>query len=146
MTLLYMSRSRKAAAEASPDTTPAIDSWIASTLETELSLKVLGLRAPSEDERKPLAKTLNGSEPDADVVAKIESQVHGVEVEYVRFAHETDAQLTLRIRYEDSSSSNVSKRIPLADVPEGVRADFERRSATHVFRTWPFPWQRIRVA
>lgn len=142
----FISRGKKNKSDASPDLSPEIETWIAATLENELAVKVLGVRAPSEQEKKPLAETLSGVSPDPGVVEKIEAQVHAVEIDYVRYAHETDAQITLRVRYEDGSSSNVAKRILWDDVPESVRADFERRASTHVFRTWPFPWQRIRIA
>jgi hypothetical protein len=143
--LLYFvlrARARKnGAPEAAHDSTPAIDGWIADSLEVELAERVLGLKASTPDERRGVAKSLRG-DPDPDVVSKIEDAVKGVELEYVRYAHEADAELVLKVRYEDGQSTTLTKRLPWTEVPEAVRSDFDRRGATRVFRSWPMPWSR----
>jgi hypothetical protein len=136
-------RNRQKEIAASPhDATPEIDAWVKAELERELGDNVLGLRGASDDEKKGLVKSLRG-EPDPDVVGKIEDAVKIVELEYVKFAHETDAEVNLRLRYENGQTFTAHKRLPFTEVPEGVRADFERRGSTHVFRTWPMPWSRV---
>jgi hypothetical protein len=140
--LFFVVRARKRRAPAAAhDSTPAIDAWIADALEVELAEGVLGLKGASADERRPLARSLRG-EPDPDVVGKVEDAVKAVELEYTRYAHESDAEIALRVRYEDGKTSTSTRRVPWSDVPDGVRADFERRGATRVFRAWPLPWSR----
>jgi len=128
--------------EPSRDTTPALDAWIADALERELAETVLGVARSTPEERRSLARSLRG-DADPDVVARIEDKVRAVELEFVRYAHETDAEITLRVRYEDGATGTASRRLTAAELPEAVRADFERRGGTRVFRTWVFPWSRV---
>ncbi len=138
--MLFRSRGRKTP-EVSRDTTPAIESWIAEALEAELAEGALGLRSSTPEERQKLAQSLRG-EPDPAVVSAVEEKVRAVELEFVRYAHEPDAQLTLRVRYEDGNAGTATKRIPWSDVPAAVAHDFDKRGSTRVFRTWAFPWSR----
>jgi hypothetical protein len=142
LALFFAARSRRQTLEVAKDTTPAIDEWIASALERELAESALGMRTSTTEERRPLARTLRG-EPDPDVVSRIEDAVKSVELEFVRYAHEPDAELTVRVRYEDGRSGASTRRVAWGDVPAAIRADFDRRSATRVFRTWAFPWARV---
>lgn len=128
--------------EVARETTSALDAFIAESLEHELAGPVLGIRGASTEERKPLAKTLR-NEPDPDVVSKIEAAVRTVELEFVRYAHEGDAEVTVRVRYDDGNTGETSKRMAWNDVPEAIRSDFERKGGTRVFRAWTFPWQRV---
>lgn len=128
--------------EVARDTTTALDAFIAEALENELAGPVLGIRGASAEERKPLTKTLR-NEPDPDVVTKIEAAVRSVELEFVKYAHDTDAEVTVRVRYDDGNKGETSKRMAWTDVPEAVRSDFERKGSSRVFRTWAFPWQRV---
>jgi len=130
--------------EVARESTPPLDAFIAEALEQELAGPVLGLRGASTEERKPLAKTLR-NEPDADVVSKIEEKVKSVELEFVRYAHESDAEVTVRVRYDNGEKGETSKRLPWNDVPEAIRSDFDRKGGSRVFRTWTFPWQRVQV-
>lgn len=139
---LRLRRQKQEGAGAAHDSTASIDAWVAGELERELADQVLGMKSSTPDERKDLARSLRG-DPDPDVVSKIEDAVKAVELEYVRYAHEEDAEIALRVRYEDGRSSSTSKRIALAELPDGVRADFERRGSTRVFRSWPLPWSRV---
>jgi hypothetical protein len=133
---------RKGAPDAVRDTTPALDAWLREALELELAEGALGLRASTPEERKKLARTL-GNEPDADVVGQIEEKVRAVELEFVRYAHDTDIEATVRVRYEDGKTGTSTRRLAAADVPAGVRTDFETKGSTRVFRSWAFPWQRV---
>jgi len=133
---------RGAGADVERDTTPAIEAWLADSLEGLLAETVLGTTASTPEERRPLARSLRGN-PDPDVVSRVEEMVRAVELEYVKYAHETEAELTLRVRYEDGRATTASRRLAWTEVPEAVRADFDRRGGTRVFRTWAFPWSRM---
>ncbi len=128
--------------EVSRESTPALDAWIADALEVELAEGALGMRSSTPEERRKLAKSLRG-EPDPDVVSRVEDKVKAVELEFVKYAHDTEAEVTLRVRYEDGNAGTASKRLAWTDVPEAIRSDFERRGGTRVFRTWIFPWARV---
>src|SRR3954466_5133063 len=142
--LFMRSRRKGGDAEVARESTPALDAWIAEALEVELAEGALGMRASTADERRKLAKSLRG-EPDPDVVSKVEDKVKAVELEYVKYAHEGDAEVTLRVRYEDGNAGTASKRLPWTDVPAAIRTDFDSRGGTRVFRTWVFPWARARA-
>jgi hypothetical protein len=136
-------RKRKGGHAVAHETTPALDKWIAEALELELAEGALDLGGhTTPDERKRLAATLKG-EPDAEVVSKIEDKVKTVELEFVRYAHEKDAEVAVRVRYENGKSGTSTRRMPWTDVPEAVRAEFDKNAGTRVFRTWHFPWQRV---
>jgi len=142
---IYYFRSRKQnSAEVQRESTPALDAWIADALEVELAEGALGMRASTPEERRKLQKSLRG-EPDPDVVSKVEDKVKAVELEFVRYNHETDAEVTVRVRYEDGKTGATSRRLPLADLPNAVREDFQQKGSTRVFRTWSFPWQRLHI-
>ena len=102
------------------------------------------MRASTPEERRKLAKTLRG-EPDPDVVSRIEDKVKTVELEYVKYTHESEAEVTLRVRYTDGNAGTATRRLAWTDVPVAIRADFDLRGATRVFRTWIFPWARVRA-
>ena len=142
----FFMRSRKSQgdAEVARESTPALDSWITDALEVELAEGALGLRSSTPEERRKLGKSLRG-EPDPDVVSRVEDKVKTVELEFVKYAHDSEAEVTLRVRYEDGNAGTATKRLAWADVPEAIRADFDRRGGTRVFRTWVFPWARVRA-
>ena len=100
------------------------------------------MRSSTPEERRKLARSLRG-EPDPDVVSRVEDKVKAVELEFVKYAHDTEAEVTLRVRYEDGNAGTASKRLAWSDVPEAIRADFDGRGGTRVFRTWVFPWARV---
>ena len=126
--------------EVSRDATPALDAFVAAALERALAPKVLGVDAPTDIERRRLHKTLR-DEPDPEVVGKIEETVAAVELEVVRYAHETSADVTVRVRYEGGQTGAASRRLALTDVPEAIREELDG-GVTRVYRTWSFPWQR----
>ena len=138
---LLRARPKKGRPEVERESTPALDAWIAEALEVELAEGALGLRASTPEERRKLGQSLRG-EPDPDVVGAIEEKVDAVELEYVKYAHEADAEVTLRVRYGNANAGTASKRVPWKDVPVAVQTDFAARGGTRVFRTWVFPWAR----
>ncbi len=140
--VVLAARAKKKSLEVAKDSTPALDAWVADALELELAENALGMRSSTPEERRKLRKSLRG-DFDPDVVTKVEDAVRAVELEFVRYAHENDAEVLLRVRYEDGRTSAKTKRMPWTDVPDAVRADFDRRSATRVFRSWPLPWSRM---
>lgn len=135
-------RSKKGSGEVARDTTPVLDAWLREALELELAEGALGMHGSTPEERRKLARTL-ADEPDADIVGRIEETVRAVELEFVRYAHEADVEATVRVRYEDGRTGTSTRRLGPEGVPEAVRADFEKKGATRVFRTWAFPWQRV---
>jgi hypothetical protein len=141
---LFFVRSRRKTSgpEVARESTPALDAWIADALEAELAEGALGMRSSTPEERRKLARTLRG-EPDPDVVTRVEEKVKAVELEFVKYAHDTEAEVTLRVRYEDGNAGTASKRLAWSDVPEAIRSDFDRCGGTRVFRTWVFPWARV---
>ncbi len=141
--LLYK-RSKASSLEVARETTLALDRFVREALEHELAEPVLGIRGSTPDERKKLTRTL-ADEPDADVVGKIEELVRAVELEFVRYAHEGEVETTVRVRYEDGRTGTSTRRLPLTDIPAAVRADFDAKGSTRVFRSWAFPWQRVRA-
>jgi len=142
--LLLLKRSRAGAPEVARESTPALDRFVRDALEHELAEPVLGIRGSTPEERKRLARTL-ADEPEADVVGKIEELVRAVELEFVRYAHERDVEVTVRVRYEDGTTGTATQRLTLVDVPEVVRAELDAKGSTRVFRSWAFPWQRVRA-
>lgn len=140
----FFLRSRKsgAAAEVARESTPALDGWIADALEVELAEGALGMRSSTPEERRKLGRSLRG-DFDPDVVSRVEDKVKAVELEFVKYAHDNEAEVTLRVRYEDGNAGTATKRLAWNHVPEAVRADFDRRGGTRVFRTWVFPWARV---
>jgi hypothetical protein len=139
---IVRSRQKRGGADALRESTPALDAWIADALEVELAEGALGMRASTPEERRKLAKSLRG-EPDPDVVSQIEDKVKTVELEYVKYSHESEAEVTLRVRYSDGNAGTATKRLAWTDIPIAIRADFDSRGGTRVFRTWIFPWQRV---
>jgi hypothetical protein len=143
--LLYSRRSKsRSDLEAARDSTPALEAWLREALELELAEGALGMRGSTPEERRALAGTL-GHEPDADIVGQIEEKVHAVELEFVRYAHESEVEATVRVRYEDGNTGTSTRRFALPDVPVAVRQDFEQKGSSRVFRSWAFPWQRVRA-
>jgi hypothetical protein len=144
MLAYFFLRSRKnsAGAEVARESTPALDGWIADALEVELAEGVLGMRSSTPEERRKLASSLRG-DPDPEVVSRVEDKVKTVELEFVKYSHDNEAEVTLRVRYEDGNAGTATKRLAWTDVPEAIRADFDRRGGTRVFRTWVFPWARV---
>ncbi len=142
--LFMRSRRKSGEAEVARESTPALDAWIADALEVELAEGALGMRSSTPEERRKLAKSLRG-DPDPDVVSRVEDKVKTVELEFVKYAHDTEAEVTLRVRYEDGNAGTATKRLAWTDVPEAIRTDFDSRGGTRVFRTWVFPWARARA-
>lgn len=137
--LVLRSRSAKHAPAVSTSS-PAVDAFVRTALGKELARGVPGLGGGTDAERKALEQTLKG-DPDVRVVSAIEDAVSDVELEYVRYAHEADAEVSLRVKYENGTVGTEQTRIAMADLPAGVREAFETGGPTRVFRPWALPWR-----
>jgi hypothetical protein len=142
LALLLYSRSKRVTSVVARDTTPALERFVREALEEELAGPVLGFTGSSAEERAKLRRTL-ADEPDADVVGRIEELVKGVDLEFVRYAHEPDAEVTVRVRFEDGKAAATTRRLTAGDVPAAVHSELEAKKTTRVFRSWAFPWQRV---
>jgi hypothetical protein len=138
--LFRLATRRRKGIVGSADVTADLNLWIRDVVEDELAAKFVGRHATAE-ERRPLHATFNGA-PEPDVVQKVEDTVRSVEVEYVRYAHEKDAEVAVHIHYEDAPTSATRKRITWQEVPASVRTEIEARGTTRAFRTWHMPWTR----
>ena len=141
VTLLVL-RSRKARIEVEPSERSAVvDAWASGAVEKAVRSVVLPA-TPTSDEEKRFARTLHG-EPDADMVAQLEHAVRKVDLEYLRFEHEQEVELTLTIAYEDGRDASSSRRrFAMGELPQAVRHAFENKATQRVFRAWEFPWAR----
>jgi hypothetical protein len=126
------------AALAKSEESPVLEAWVRHALAQELAVSV-GKGDP--DEKVLILRTLE-AEPEPRIVSAIEEKVRSVELEFTRYAHESGCDVVLHVRYEDKSKTSLFKRLELADVPEGVRRDFETKATTRAFRAWDFPWAR----
>lgn len=131
-------------AEVTTDTSPVLDEWVITALEDELARTVFAWTNASEQERAPLERSLRGN-PDPAIVSAVEAAVDRVELEFVRYAHESDVEASVRVRYEDGRTGSATRRLAWDDVPPSVRHDFDHRASTRVFRAWAFPWSRAHV-
>lgn len=137
-------RSRWKTAPLPSEITEAVDAMVGAMLEVELTERALGVPRSTPEERRRLVESLRG-EPDPEVVEKLETAVRTVDLEFVRYAHEADAELVVTVRYTDGRTFEARRRVALSDVPRSVRDDFEAKKVTRVFRAWAFPWARARV-
>ena len=144
---------KRGAGPGQDDASAALDALVAESLERELAESVLHMTAstspsgsagpePADDERARLKKTLLGKDPDASIVTSLEQAVKNVRLEFVRYAHEADAEVTVELAYENGKTAKQTRRVALADLPRAVRDDFEKRGVTRAFRAWEFPWRR----
>lgn len=135
-------RSRKGRLAGEPSERSAVvDTWATGTVEKVVRSAVL-TATPTSDEEKRFGRTLRG-EPDADMVSQLERLVSQVDLEYLRFDHESDVEVTLTVRYEDGRGSSTSrKRFAMNEVPAAVRQEFDHKATQRVFRAWEFPWAR----
>jgi hypothetical protein len=85
--------------------------------------------------------TLTGT-PEAHVVSVIEAEVHRVEIEFVKYTHESDAEVTLHLHFEDGTKVSERCTRTATSLPQSVQDEFERKGATRAFRTWSLPWAR----
>jgi hypothetical protein len=88
-----------------------------------------------------LFKALSG-DPDADVVTAVENAVDRVELEFVKYAHESHAEVHLHVVFEDGTKHTEWTKKAVSDLPTSVREDFEKKAVTRLYRTWDFPWAR----
>jgi hypothetical protein len=130
------------AAPADENASAALDALVADAIEREIAQTVLGMRASSDDERAKLRKALRGTDADTDVVSRLEHAVKSIDLEIVRYAHETDAEVNVSLTYEDGRIAKLTRRAPLPDLPRSVRDSFEKKSITRAFVAWQLPWRR----
>jgi hypothetical protein len=120
----------------------ALDALVADAIERELAQVVFGTKASSDEERSSLKKALRGTDADIDVVTRLERLVKGVEVELIRYAHESDVEANVTVAYEDGRTARSTRRMAMTDVPRAARDSFEKKAITRVFVTWQLPWRR----
>ena len=113
----------------------SLEPWLTEAVERELSRGVQNVDAGK------LGKSLRGN-PDPDVVSAVEAKVAKVDLEFVHYTHEVDADVTLRIHYEGGATGTERKRMPLTTLPESVRRELSR-GVTRVYREWDFSWVRV---
>jgi hypothetical protein len=113
----------------------AVEAWARDEISRMLATRL-------EVEESELATTLGGN-PDPDLVTRLEKTVSGVEVVYERAVGSTQqADVRVEIRLDSGDLERSLKRIPWADLPEGVKDEFAKTGTAHVYRPWMFPWQR----
>jgi hypothetical protein len=137
--LFLIMRSRRAnlSGGGRDDSHGPLDAWLVPQLATQLSAILQG----DAGDRARVEKTLRG-DADPDVVSAIEEKVKAIEVEFLKDAHTGDVEVVLKVRYEDGTEALSRSRMPMADLPTSVRADFERKAVTREFRSWSLPWSR----
>ncbi len=122
------------------DASAALDALVADAVERELAQTVLAMK--TDDERARLRKALRGTDADIDVVTRLERAVRGIDLEFIRFAHEADTEVNVTLTYEDGKTVKTTRRLANADLPRSVREGFERNSTTRAFLAWQLPWRR----
>jgi len=139
VSVVILARRRTRAGGGGDETSAELEGWIVSAVERELgaTLNVWG----DDAHKTRLGKTLRG-EPDMDLVSSIEEKVRAIDVEYVRYAHESDCAVKLSMRYENGDVRTAERRLALDAVPASVRRALTEGGATRAFRAWDFPWAR----
>ncbi len=122
------------------DASAALDALVADAVERELAQSVLAMK--TDEERVRLRKALRGADADIDVVSQLERAVRGIDLEFIRFAHESDAEVNVTLTYEDGKTVKTTRRIANADLPRSVRDGFEKNATTRAFLAWQLPWRR----
>jgi hypothetical protein len=120
---------------------PAVDAWLASALSDELCRGIESLAAERERVKRAL-----GGDADSSIVSTIEESVRGVELEYLRYAHEEHADVVAHVRYEGGATGEVRGRVAVADLPVAVKRDLDAKATQRVFRPYVFPWSAARIA
>ncbi len=122
------------------DASAALDALVADAVERELAQTVLAMK--TDDERARLRKALRGTDADIDVVTRLERAVRGIDLEFIRFAHEADTEVNVTLTYEDGKTVKTTRRLANVDLPRSVREGFERNATTRAFLAWQLPWRR----
>jgi hypothetical protein len=84
-------------------------------------------------------------DPDVECVSQIEHITSRVELEFVKYAHETACEVLLHIVFEDGSREQSSTHRAFPELPSSVRTEFEQRAVTRIYRNWDFPWAESRA-
>jgi hypothetical protein len=134
-----IAKRRKRTANVNDETSAELESWIVGAVERELgaTFNVWG----DDAHKSRLGKTLRG-EPDVDLVSNIEEKIRAIDVEYVRYAHESDCGVKLSMRFENGDVRVAERRLALDALPASVRRALTEGGATRAFRAWDFPWAR----
>jgi hypothetical protein len=131
---------RRAKAKHSADNElAALSPWI----HQELT-RVLAKKLNLESSLSKLRASFKG-DPDVECVSQIERATARVELEFVKYAHETACEVLLHIVFEDGSREQSSTHRALPELPSSVRTEFEQRAVTRVYRNWDFPWAESRA-
>ena len=102
----------------------------------QLDLRIAAIAQPIGDTVVRML-AYNGSIPGPTLRVRQGSEI------VVHVTNDGDVEATVRVRYENGKTGTSTRRLAMADVPEAVRADLEKKGSTRVFRTWAFPWQRV---
>jgi hypothetical protein len=137
--LVFVMRSRRLE-DVGAHESPALDAVVADVIERELLQHVF--QNATDGERSGLKKALRGTDADIDVVSRLEQAVKSIDLEFVRFAHEADAEVNITLTYEDGKTTKLTRRMGLLDVPRPVRESFEKSAVTRAFHAWQLPWRR----
>lgn len=92
-------------------------------------------------EEADVATTLAGN-PDPELVTRLEKDVATIEVVYERaLGAAGQADVRVELRLADGSLERSVKRVALAELPDSVRAEFDKSGTAHVYRPFTFPWR-----
>jgi hypothetical protein len=142
LVMFFVVRHRKSPDAADVDASAALDTLVADAIERELAQTVLGMKTSTDDERATLRKALRGTDADIDLVSRLERAVKSVDLEFIRFGHEPDAEVNVTLSYEDGKTVKSTRRISMPDLPRSVRESFEKNAITRAFLAWQLPWRR----
>ena len=117
----------------------SLDRWIAKSLERELAAAIDAEVGPGA--QRELASTLHEGVPEARVVAFLEKHVDRIDLTFVRYSHETTADVDARIVMEGGKTAAFSTQLTDAELPKSVLAEFKHKATTRVFHEWTFPWR-----
>lgn len=131
----FVSKKKRVRAQSPQSELLSLEPWLTEAIERELRRGVRNV------EQTSLGKSLRGN-PDPDVVSAIEAKVSKVDLEFVHYAHESDADVTVRVHYEDQETGTERNRMSLASLPESVRKELSR-GVTRVYRKWDFSWANV---
>lgn len=138
--IFYVVRGRRTATPADANASAALDALVVDLIERELAQTVLS--GATDRERANLKKTLLGTDADIDLVSRLERAVKGIDLEFIRFAHEADAELNVTVSYENGNVAKSTRRIAAQDLPRSVREGFEKNATTRAFLAWQPAWRR----
>jgi hypothetical protein len=114
----------------------ALDAWVRGQLAPMLAEK-----SPDTLDKTRVAQALRG-DPEPDVVSALEDQVKEIELEFLKDAMGSGAEVVLRVRFEDGTEKTARAQRSASELPARVREDFEKKALTRSRAIWGFPWVR----